>query len=64
MPRRSYLKRLLDSLVSLAPSGPEERSHPPSIPDPDEPGISPATREARLRLLMQRHEKASRGGGR
>jgi hypothetical protein len=64
MPRSPYLKRLLDRIVASVPTGPEDRSRPPSIPDPDEPGISPETRQARLRLLLQRYEKGSRGSGR
>ena len=64
MVRRSYMRRLLDRLVSYLPTGPDERTHPPSLPDPNEPGISPETRKARLRLLLQRYEKGSRGGGR
>lgn len=64
MAHRSYLRRLLDRLVSSLPAGPEDHSRPPSIPDPDEPGISPETRKARLRLLLQRYEKGSRGSGR
>ena len=64
MARRTYLWRLLDRLISYLPSGPDERPHPTSVPDPNEPGISAETRQARLRLLLQRYEKGGRGGGR
>lgn len=64
MARRTHLGRLPDRLISLLPSGPDDRQHPPSLPDPYEPGISAETRQARLRLLLQRYEKGSRGSGR
>lgn len=64
MDRRSNLWRLLDRLISVVPSGPDDERRPVSIPDPNEPGISAETRQARLRLLLQRYEKAGRGSGR
>ena len=64
MADHGYLWRLLERLTSFVPSGPDQRRYPASLPDPDEPGISAETRQARLRLLLQIHEKKSRGGGR
>jgi hypothetical protein len=60
----TYLWRLLGRLFAHVPSGPDERPYPAWLPDPNEPGISAETRRARLRLLLQIHEKKSRGGGR
>ncbi len=62
-PRKSLL-RLLDLLTSFLPSGPDDQSLPSSVPDPDEPGISPETRAARRRLRPKRYEKEGRGSGR
>ena len=64
MARRTNLWRWFDRLISFVPSGPHERPHPASLPDPNEPGISAETRRARMQLLLQIHEKKSRGGGR
>ena len=64
MARRPFLRRFLERLISIVPSGPDDRSRPASIPDPNEPGISAETRRARLSLLLQQHEKKGRGGGR
>jgi len=64
MAERTHLGRLLDRLIALVPSGPDDGRHPPSLPDPNEPGISAETRQARLRLLLQRYEKEGRGSGR
>jgi len=61
MARRKSLSRLLGLLISFLPGGPDEPSLPPSVPDPDEPGISPETRVARRRLLLKRYEKEGRG---
>ena len=64
MARRSYARRLLEHLFSLIPSGPDDRPKPTTIPDPNEPGISAKARQVRLRLLLQRYQKNSRGSGR
>jgi hypothetical protein len=61
MARRRSLLRLLDLLTSFLPGGPDEGSLPASVPDPDEPGISPEARVARRRLLLKRYEKEGRG---
>ncbi len=64
MADHANLWRLFERLISFVPSEPDQRRHPASLPDPNEPGISAETRQARLRLLLQIHEKKSRGGGR
>lgn len=64
MRRRRHLWRRLERLTSFLPGGPEDPPHHRSVPDPNEPGISAETRRARLRLLLQLHDKKGRGSGR
>ena len=61
---RKSLMRLLERLLSVVPSGPDDETLPTSLPDPNEPGISAETRKARLRLMLYLHEKKGRGSGR
>jgi hypothetical protein len=57
--------RLLDRLLSVLPTTPDERiGRSPLLPDPNEPGITPEEREQRLRLMTTTLEKRTRGAGR
>ena len=62
MRTRLSLWRLLDRLTSFMPGPPDKKPRPTVIPDPNEPGISDATRRARLRLWRHRYEKQGKGG--
>jgi hypothetical protein len=53
---------LLDRLTAFLPGPPSRHPPPSTLPDPNEPGISPATRRARLRLWRHRYEKQGKGG--
>ena len=59
---RERLWRLLDRLTAFVPGSPAELAAYTTVPDPDEKGVSPETRAARLRLRRYRYVKRGKGG--
>jgi hypothetical protein len=62
MDARQPLWQVLDRLTGFIPGPPTQRPDVRSVPDPDDPRVSPETRRARRQLWRQKHEKAGKGG--
>lgn len=62
MADRARLVRLLDRLTGFIPGPPAQRPDVRSVPDADDPRVSPETRRARRQLWRQKYEKAGKGG--
>jgi hypothetical protein len=60
--RDGIVARTIDRILGWLPGSPDERRPwSPMLPDPDEPGISAAEREQRVRLITSLQEKQGRG---
>jgi hypothetical protein len=60
--RHGALTRLVDRILGWLPGSPDERpAWSPMLPDPNEPGISTAERDQRLRLITSLQEKQGKG---
>ncbi len=62
MTARESIWRMIDRLMSFLPGPPDEQTRPSSFPDPNEPGLSPREREARLELMRKSLGKDGHGG--
>ena len=60
--RTGIVARAVDRILDWLPGTPDERRPwSPMLPDPDEPGITAAEREQRLRIITSLEEKHGRG---
>ena len=60
--RDGFLARMVDRVLGWLPRSPDERqAWSPMLPDPNEPGISAAERDQRVRLITSLQEKQGKG---
>jgi len=61
MKLRESTLRVLDRVLALVPGASDEQPRP-QYPDPNEPGLSPDEREARLEFMRRMLAKDGHGG--